>query len=149
MEKHPLVRTIYLYLFTIVGLSLLVAGAVRFIDMGLKTFVFVKADEAQRIQQKYYGGLSSPVLPFAAEKMQVAENDGKLTDEERATIKKWAADYKAQQEEFAKIDYVASDRQREASGNLAMILVGLPLYLYHWTLIKREVKKSAENKDNS
>jgi len=142
MEKHPLVRTIYLYLFTIVGLALLVAGSVRFIDMGLKTFVFIRADEAQRIQQKFYGG-----MPIAAPltKMETAQDDTKLTDEERATLKQWLADYKTWQEDSAKIDYVASDRQREASGNLAMILVGLPLYLYHWTTIKREIKKSASS----
>jgi len=138
MEKHPLVRTIYLYLFTVVGLGLLVAGSVRFIDMGLKTFVFTRADEPQRIQQKFYGS-----MPIAAPltKVEIAQNDEKLTDDERTTLKQWLADYKKWQEDSAKIDYVASDRQREASGNLAMVLVGLPLYLYHWTTIKREIKK--------
>lgn len=145
MEKHSLIRTIYLYLFTIVGLALLVAGSVRFIDMGLKTFIFTKADEAQRIQQKFYGG-SSPILPISTEKMQAAQDDIKLTDEERATIKKWAEDYKTQQAELAKIDYVASQRASDASVNLAMILVGLPLYIYHWGTIKREIKqRSASN----
>lgn len=146
MEKHPLVRTIYLYLFTIVGLALLVAGSVRFLDMALKTFIFKAADEPQRIQQKYYG-LSSPILPISAGKLEVAENDTQLTDAERAAIEEWAENYKKQQEEMAKIDYVSSERQREASINLAMILVGLPLYLYHWTTIKREMKKKEKEEE--
>lgn len=32
-------------------------------------------------------------------------------------------------------------RQRQASTALAMILVGFPLYKYHWSLIKKENKK--------
>jgi hypothetical protein len=33
------------------------------------------------------------------------------------------------------------NRQREISGSLAMILVGLPLYLYHWRMIQKEDKR--------
>lgn len=33
------------------------------------------------------------------------------------------------------------NRQREFSGSLAMIAVGLPLYLYHWKTIQKENKK--------
>ena len=32
-------------------------------------------------------------------------------------------------------------RQRELSGSIAMIAVGLPLYLYHWGTIQKENKK--------
>lgn len=35
------------------------------------------------------------------------------------------------------------NRQREFSGSLAMIGVGLPLYLYHWKTIQRENKKKS------
>ena len=31
-------------------------------------------------------------------------------------------------------------RQRELSGSMAMIVVGLPLYLYHWKTIQKENK---------
>jgi hypothetical protein len=135
-----LIRTIYLYLFTIVGMVLLVIGTVGFIDMGLKATIFNKADEPQRIQQKFYGG--APV-PFPADKMQLASDDTKLTDDERAAIKQWIVEYKLWQEESAKIDYVASERQRSAATNLAMLIVGVPLYLYHWTLIKKEMQQRA------
>jgi len=33
-------------------------------------------------------------------------------------------------------------RQRDLSNSLAMIAVGLPLYLYHWKMIQKENKKS-------
>jgi len=33
------------------------------------------------------------------------------------------------------------NRQREISSSLAMIIVGGPLYLYHWKMIQKEGKK--------
>lgn len=36
-------------------------------------------------------------------------------------------------------------RQREFSGSLAMIAVGLPLYLYHWKTIQKEQASAKED----
>lgn len=35
-----------------------------------------------------------------------------------------------------------NQRKRQFSNSLAMILVGTPLYLYHWSTIKKEGKKT-------
>ncbi len=35
----------------------------------------------------------------------------------------------------------ARSRQRTVSNSVAMLLVGAPLYLYHWRVIQREFKK--------
>ncbi len=131
-KHHPLVRTIYLYLFALVGLALLTIGAVRFVDMGLKAFVFTKAEDMQRL----YQGPSMPYPP-GVEKLQ--EEEG-LSEEEKATIKQWLADYEDWKERISEIDPVTAQRHRNASTILAMILVGLPLYLFHWRIIKRETK---------
>jgi hypothetical protein len=138
MEKHSLIRAIYLYLFTIIGLALLVVGSVRFIDMGLKAFVFTKAEDPEKIQRMYYYPASAATIT-KLEEPQTAEG---LSEEERVALKNWLAEYKTWQEEEKKIDYLASQRQKNASTNLALILVGLPLYLYHWSLIKRETKNA-------
>jgi len=42
--------------------------------------------------------------------------------------------------EKEKIDPVTCRRHKDAFLNLAMILIGLPLYLYHWRIIKRETQ---------
>ncbi len=139
LEKHSLIRTIYLYLFALVGLALLISGAVRFIDMGLKMYIFTKAEEPERIQQKYYG--YQPPMPVA--ELEKYQESKELTKEEIIILKDYLANYKNWQEEQGKIDYLTSKRQREASNNLAMILVGLPLYLYHWRLIRKETLKEA------
>jgi hypothetical protein len=121
-----------------------VSGAVRFIDMGLKVFVFTKADDEQKLQRYY----SYPAIPVSSiEKIQTYQESTstELTSEEKAALKTWLGEYQQYKEQSGKIDYLASQRQRDASSSLAMILVGLPLYLYHWRLIRKETKESQEN----
>lgn len=38
-------RMLYLYLFSFVGLLIVVIGGIRMVDLGLKTFVFTEADK--------------------------------------------------------------------------------------------------------
>jgi len=141
--KHPLIRTIYLYLFALVGLALLITGSVRFIDMGLKMFIFTQAEAPEKIQQKFK---CQYTLPMPIEKIEGYQENEELTEEELTTLKNFLKDYEKCQEESEKIDYLTSRRQRDASTNLAMILVGLPLYLYHWRMIGKESKKREEEK---
>jgi hypothetical protein len=144
LEKHPLVRTIYLYLFTIIGLALVISGAVRLIDMGLKVFIFTKADDEQKLQRFY----SYPIAPVSSiEKLQnyQASTSTELTSEEKATLKSWLDDYQKYQQQASQIDSLASQRQRDASSSLAMMLVGLPLYLYHWRIIRKETKEEKQS----
>jgi len=138
MKKHSLVRTIYLYLFTLLGLVLLTIGGVRFLDMGLKAFVFTKAEEEQRIMQL------QPPMFYQTEKIEKLQDEEGLSEEEKATIKRWLTDYEEWEERRSKIDYVIARRHRDASMNLALILVGLPLYLYHWQIIKKETRNKEE-----
>jgi len=145
MEKHPLIRTIYLYLFAIVGLVLLVIGTVRFLDMGLKAFIFKQADAPERLMQKF-SCQNVFYAPVSLEKLDVNQTSTVFTAEEQTAIKTFLDNYKKCQEEGANINYVTSQRQRDASSNLAMILVGLPLYLYHWRVISKETKKREEEK---
>lgn len=110
MKNNSLIRALYLYIFALLGLVLIIIGGIRFLDMGLKTFVFTKAE------QEYDYRYSVPVK--------------EVEDTERQCP-----------ELISQSDYVTSRRHRDASINLALILIGLPLYLYHWTLIKREIKQ--------
>ena len=139
MNHYPFIRTIYLYLFTLLGLVLLVIGGVRFVDMGLKTFIFTKADQEQRImgKQPFYQPYSTERL----EKSQGTAGETEFSDQEKDAIRQWLANYEEWEKSRSLVDPVSSGRHRDASMNLALILVGLPLYLYHWRIIKKETKK--------
>ena len=140
---YPLVRTIYLYLFALFGLMLLIIGGVRFVDMGLKAFVFTKAEEQERLIHKL-----PPMPPLEIKKLeQIEESQEKtfcLSQKDRAAAEMWLAEYKEWKKRREKIDPVVARYHRDASLNLAMILIGLPLYLYHWGIIKRETKNEKD-----
>ena len=85
----------------------------------MKVYVFKGAD-----QYSYYE--AKPLTPDGTTK--------DMTQEEQAAYEE---KQKKQQEEET-----IRSRQREFSGALAMILVGVPLYLYHWKTIKRESSKT-------
>ncbi len=145
MKHYPLIRTIYLYLFTLVGLVLLVVSLIRFIDMGFKAFIFTKADEEQNIiNERLY--IACPLEKI--EKNQQQEEEICFTGRQKAEIEQMIADYKNWEERNSKINYVVARRHRDASTNLSMILIGLPLYFYHWSIIRRETKNKKEDDNN-
>lgn len=107
---NPLIRKIYLYLFALVGLFMITVGSARLVNLALKVYVFQEAD-------RYY---EYPVPRTVDEKAgEIQQPDPK------------------ELEEFNKRQ-TRSQRQRELAESLAWIIVGLPLWLYHWTVIKRE-----------
>ena len=106
------IRLIYLYLFSFVGLIVFVIGCVRLVDLGLKVVVFNNAD--------IYVSYPSPYMG----------------PDDKRTREQLMMDNKVQ--ETAQMEEAKRNRQREISSSLAMILVGAPLYLYHWTSIQRE-----------
>ncbi len=107
------IRLIYLYLFSFVGLIVFVIGCVRIVDLGLKVYVFNNADI------------------YTIQKMPKYADD-KRTDEEREV--EYQEQVRFQKEESTR------NRQREMSGALSMIIIGGPLYLYHWKTIQKENK---------
>ena len=103
------IKLLYLYLFSFIGLLVVVIGSIRLVDLGLKVYVFKGADEY---------GISYPVM----EPTKIATDDARIQIE---AVKN------------QKIETVRN-RQREFSGAIAMVLVGLPLYLYHWKKIQSQ-----------
>lgn len=144
--KNPIIRTIYLYLFALVGLGMLVVGASMIINLGLKTWIFTKADRADS-----YMARPTPLYITSetkmAEELKVCGDKCSLTATQKEQVDQWLLDYKNWQESDAVKDpnfYVAQNRQRQASTAISLILVGLPLWLFHWSVIKKDNKKEKE-----
>jgi len=137
-KKHyPLIRTIYLYIFALLGLVLVIIGSVNFLNMGLKAFVFTKAEQSMEID------FERPMpAPLSADKMEELGKGSELSETELVLVQEWLEEYKIWKTESDKVNYLISNRHRDASINLSLILVGIPLYLYHWFTIKREMRKN-------
>ena len=110
-----MIRTAYLYLASLVGLMLIVVGCVSLVNLSLKTFVFKQADQVI-------------VYPLPTQPLELAETETEagLTEQEQIS-------YQAYREQER-----TAQRQRSAANALAMIIVGLPLYLYHWRTIGQD-----------
>jgi len=87
MKKQSLVRTIYLYIFALLGLVLLIIGGVNFVNMGLKAFIFTQADEEQRI---LYKQMSAPFSVSRVEEFEQKIDTGEevyLSETEKQILK--------------------------------------------------------------
>ncbi|MFW6330639.1 MAG: hypothetical protein ACOC3J_02830 [Gemmatimonadota bacterium] len=113
------IRPVYLYLFSLLGLVLITIGSVQLVGLALRTYVLTDADAEVRIR---YG--PEPPAAVARERIEGLEGDTTLAP--------------ATREARESLDPVRSRRQREAAGAIALLVVGLPLYIYHWRTIRRE-----------
>ena len=114
-NNMTLIRKIYLYLFSLIGLVLVVIGCVQLVNLGLKAYIFTAADQ-------YYN------YPVAAPVSLIGKSASSTVPAEPTD-----AQMQAYQDEQTK-----SQREQTAASALAMIIVGVPLYLYHWRVIKRD-----------
>lgn len=128
-----IIRTIYLYIFALLGLVLIIIGGVRFVDMGLKVFVFKQAEEEEKIMYYGYNQVPYPIERMAKEKETETVD---FSEEEKIIIKEWINN----NQNTKKVDLIVARRHKNASSSLSMILIGLPLYLYHWSLIVKDNK---------
>lgn len=115
MAMNLTLRKVFLYIFASLGLVLCVIGTVSLINLGLRTYVFTKSD--------YPCYTTSRILTDAEKKEGMtqeqldkqAELDSKNCEQQRT-----------------------SEKQQQASNAIAMLIVGLPLYAYHWNTIRRD-----------
>ncbi|PIR70086.1 MAG: hypothetical protein COU46_03380 [Candidatus Niyogibacteria bacterium CG10_big_fil_rev_8_21_14_0_10_42_19] len=134
MKTNSWIRMIYLYTFAMLGLVLLTIGGVRFLDMGLKVYVFTKAEEQERIMYK-----QPAYAPFSVERIQeIEKGEAELTAQEHESLKRWLIEQENWERRNEEINPVTAQRHRNASFNLALILIGMPLYFYHWRVIKKD-----------
>lgn len=110
--KTVTLRFIYLYLFSAIGLIIVVVGLVQGVNLAIKSTVFKDADSYQTFYPVY-------------------TKEGQVLSE---------AELKQQKDEFEanRIIDMKRSKERELSNVIAMLVVGTPLYLYHWNLIKKE-----------
>ncbi len=103
------VKKIYIYLFSAVGLILVIIGAVEIINVGLRAYVFTQADMVYEYPQ------AQPML----------SNEKSIQPDPAQQI--------AYQEKTR-----TSTRQREIANAIALLVVGAPLFLFHWNIIRKE-----------
>lgn len=131
MSKFTL-RKIYLYLFSLVGLSLIIIGAVGLINLGLQLTFFRSALE-------YRYGYAQPPYPYFLDGVKFDERVEKieLTEDQKRALEQWKVEYDnyvSKGKSLGYLPYISDSFTR----NIALLIVGVPVYFYHWGLIKKE-----------
>jgi len=131
------VKFIYLYLMTLVGIIMLVISTVGFLGLGLKEYVLeVKDDMA--FEPAYECTDDALLYSYNEKGIRVAKYPTLPT----AEIDKKKADCEKVAKERNEARH-ANDVKTQIAEFLAMFIVALPLYLYHWSLIKKDNNKKA------
>lgn len=120
---------------------LTIIGGTRFVDMGLKAYVFTEAEREERIYRE------QPPLPGSVDlvKIRALSVNEEFDIEDRESVKNWLARYEQWEVNYSNFNYTTARRHRDASVSLSLILIGLPVYLYHWRIIRRESREKVKN----
>jgi len=111
-ERKEIIRSIYLYLFSLIGLILIIIGCIQLTNLALKVLVFPGADQVI-------------IYPTSRIDPEVTADPAEEAIREQEQI-----EYQTQER--------SASRQRTAANALAMIIIGTPLYLYHWRAIQNK-----------
>lgn len=134
IKKIGLIRAIYLYLVTAISIVLVLISTIGLIRLALNEYVFdVKGfEEIDGYWECGETGLSREITkPLIVGEATVAEEI--FTEEEKAKCI-------AEADERRELQHI-NDLKRDLVNWLSMFIVAVPLYLYHWGVIKKEGKK--------
>ena len=121
-SKSSLIKTIYFYLVSLISLMMVVFSTADLVNLALKIWVFPKADKQEYIEP-------SCALQIPAKMPGISE------EEYQRQIKNCEAN-RMNEDERRSIQH-----QRDAVRDLSFLVVGAPLFLYHWRIIRREGKE--------
>lgn len=121
-NKIALIKSIYFYLVSFVALMMVVFSAADAIDLALKQWVFTKADNNYYFTSNCDLNYAKPVGTDSTVKAPTAEECAKMD---------------AQQKEVDKQNR-ESQRQRDAVRDISFLVVGIPLFLFHWRYARRK-----------
>jgi len=114
-QKTGMLKKVYLYLVSLIALIMLIVACVSLINLGLRAWVFKQADNTSY-------NYSCPAIPASTQVPDGSSSNGCDT---------------ALQQQQAHEELVSS-RETESARDIALIIVGLPVFFYHWRLVRKE-----------
>lgn len=115
-QPRKTIKSIYFYLVSFVALMMVVWSTSDLINTALKTWVFIKAD------QDIY-----PMYPCEA---KTPEGKSEISPEDCTRQQEMSRKYSEQSR--------SAQKQRDAVRDLSMIVVGIPLFIMHWRIVRRK-----------
>jgi hypothetical protein len=116
--KGQIIKILYFYVVSLVALFMVVFSLADMVNIALRTYLFPKADE------NYYG-YYAPVCssPAQAGSSSTVKDPGCISKDEQMRIDK---------------DNREAQRQRDLVRDFSFLIVGIPLFAYHWNIVRRK-----------
>jgi len=133
------IRTVYFYLIALIALMMIVWGTVDLANLGLRTWVFKNADKADDYAPPALYMMSEVKTGETAERC--AEKCD-LTADEKQQVQNWLVEYKNWQDQN---NLRIARKQKNAVRDISMLVVAIPLFIWHWKMISKETKEAKEN----
>ena len=129
ISKKNLIKSIYLYLVSLIALILIITSTIGLINLGLKTWFFPQAD--------------SDTYKEPPCELTISKIPNQTQEEYQKQVK--LCQFNREQNNRNKYKTIA--RQRELVRDISMLLVGIPLFIIHWFFIRRDEKKEQLKKE--
>lgn len=125
MTKAQIIKTVYFYLVSLIALMMVVFSTADLVNLGLKTWAFPKADLNEYREPPCAAMIvKDPNIDQTDEMYQqrIAQcESGKMDENEARAIR----------------------NQKDVVRDLSFLFVGIPLFLYHWLIIRKERPEKA------
>lgn len=137
-SKTKIIRTVYLYVAAIVSLIFLAVGTGILVNTGIKTFILTKAEKGG------YGPCNSEPPVYGLSSIEEAKKSNITTAEQKQELDNLLKDYENWKENNTGEACYQAQRQKNVADSLTMILIALPICLFHWRVIKKEKEEKIE-----
>lgn len=130
------VRTIYLYTVALISLVFLAIGTGNLINTSLKAYVFPEAEKKDYSICNNYPYFASAIDAEAIKK------NSQITEDQKTQIDNMIKDYEKWKEDNTGDKCIKAERQKKMLDAVTMILISLPLYIFHWRMARKEKQES-------
>ena len=127
-KATPIIRALYFYAVSIIALFMLVFSCVDLVNLGLKTWVFKNADPSYSVCIPGNAGTyNGPMIPATGVKPAVGPTQAQCDLQNKQNA-----------------DNISRQNQSSAVRDLSMLVVALPLFLFHFRIVQKEWKERKE-----
>ncbi len=130
-NSHQIIRPTYFYIASLVGIVMIIIYGSMLINLGLKTYIFTAADDDV---DERYGYVVSPHSETSMASIKSCQAACGFSEDVATYAEQYDTDYETWQNR----DTNAGRKHDEAAYEIAYLLVAIPLFWYHWYVIRKE-----------
>ena len=130
--SREIIRNVYLYLISLITLIMMVVSSAQLINLALITWVFPKAASSYI----YYG--PKPVPAAEIKTPEDKRTPEQITADDARAQKQWEEEKQHSEEQRI------AQKYRDLVQDISFLLVATPMFLYHWSVIRKDRKLAQE-----